>query len=409
MIEIRKIQTTDGHRIDHFVKSGRQMSIDAEHLMLFPALIDPHVHFRVPGGEHKEDWETGARAAIAGGVTTVFDMPNNDPPCTTKQRFEEKTKLIESQISRAKIPLRYRLYFGADPAHLSEIPRLDKAKVAGLKIYMGSSTGSLLMTDRGALEEAFRLAAAADLLVAVHAEDEQLIRLNREKHKKNQHPSVHSAIRSPDVAAKSVALAIELSKKYKARLYIVHVSSRAELDLIRQAKKEGLSVYAEAAPHHLFLSDEAYSHLGTKGLVNPPLRSNQDQEALWEAVADETIDTIGTDHAPHTVEEKNRPYGSAPSGFPSIELYFPLLLNAYHEGKLSLEQIVSLTHTRPHEIFGLPLNDDIVLADLNKKKTVNDKDLLTKAKWSPYAGRTLKGWPRYTILDGTLFDLEALP
>jgi len=407
MITIRKVQTTDGHRIDHFVESKEELSIDAHNLMLFPALIDPHVHFRVPGGEHKEDWETGARAAIAGGVTTVFDMPNNDPPCTSRDRLQEKRRLIETQIAKARIPLRYRLFFGADARHLSELPKV-KGEIAGLKIYMGSSTGNLLMSDRASLEEAFRIAGRLDILVAVHAEDEHLIQLNRKKHAGANDPSIHSKIREPEAAARSVALAIELAKKHKARLYIVHVSTRAELDLIRQAKKEGLPVYAEAAPHHLFLTESAYGQLGTKGLVNPPLRSEKEGEALWQAINDETIDTIGTDHAPHTVEEKQQSYGSAPSGFPSIELYFPLLLNAYHEKKLSLEQIVSLTHTRPQEIFDLPLNEDIVLVDLNEVKRVQDDQLKTKSKWSPYAGWTLRGWPRYTILGGTLFDLKAL-
>ncbi len=406
MIEIRKVQTTDGRRIDHFIKSDVNISIDAEHLMLFPALIDPHVHFRVPGGEHKEDWETGAKAAIFGGVTTVFDMPNNDPPCSSLNRLEEKKKLIENQIGRIQIPLRYGLFFGADSKLLSEIPKV-KTQVVGLKIYMGSSTGSLLMADRNAIDEAFRIAKENDLLVAVHAEDEHLIQLNQKKHA-GKDPSLHSKIRNPEVAAKSVALAIELAKKHQTRLYIVHVSSKGELDLIRQAKKEGLPVYAEAAPHHLFLTDLAYGNLGTKALVNPPIRAKSDADALWEAIHDKTIDTIGTDHAPHTLEEKNRPYGSAPSGFPSIELYFSLLLNAHHDQKLSLGEIVSLTHTRPQEIFNLPLNDDVVLADLNKKKMVDDASLKTKAKWSPYAGSVLQGWPRYTILAGKLYDLEKI-
>ncbi|HSX38296.1 MAG TPA: dihydroorotase [Chlamydiales bacterium] len=406
MIEIRKVQTTDGHRIDHFITSDTDTVIDASQLMLFPALIDPHVHFRVPGGEHKEDWESGAKAAIAGGVTTVFDMPNNDPPCTTLSHLIAKQKQIEAQIAHVKIPLRYRLFFGADANHLSEIPKV-KEKVVGLKIYMGSSTGSLLMSDRAALEEAFRIAADCDLLVAVHAEDERLIQLHRETHKTHQHPSVHSLIRNSDVAAASVDLAIELAKKHRVRLYIVHVSSQKELDLIRSAKKEGLSVYAEASPHHLFLTTSSYDLLGTRALVNPPLRADEDCRALWTAIHDETIDTIGTDHAPHTLEEKSRPFGSAPSGFPSIELYFSLLLNAYHEKQLSLEQIVSLTHTRPQEIFDLPLNDDVVLVDLNQKKTVDNSSLKTKAKWSPYAGKVLQGWPRYTVLAGTLFDLET--
>lgn len=407
MIEIRNVQTTHGHRINYFVQSPEEKVIDADDLMLFPALIDPHVHFRVPGAEHKETWETGARAAIAGGVTTVFDMPNNTPSIITLERLQDKKQRVDEQLERCKIPLRYRFYFGADSNHLEELPKV-KDQIIGLKIYMGSSTGDLLMSDPDALERAFRIAAQHDILVAVHAEDEHLIQINQKLHADRTDPAVHSEIRSPSAAARSVALAIELAKKYKTRLYIVHVSCKEELDCIRAAKKEGLPVYAEASPHHLFLHDEAYTVLGTKGLVNPPLRKHSDCEALWEAIHDGTIDTIGTDHAPHTIEEKMSPFRSAPSGFPSIELYFPLLLNAYHEKKISLKQIVYLTHTRPQEIFHLPLHDDLVLVDLNKTKIVEDGALKTKAKWSPYQGRTLQGWPKYTILAGKLFDLEEL-
>jgi dihydroorotase len=403
MIELRKVQTVDGRRIDHFVKSDCDIVIDAQKLMLFPALIDPHVHFRVPGAEHKEDWESGAAAAIAGGVTTVFDMPNNDPPCLSLERLREKKGLIETQIARAGIPLRYRLYLGADAKHLGEIGRAKK-EIAGLKIYMGSSTGGLLMSERSAIEEAFRIARDEGVLVAVHAEDEELIRQGEKKHRGSKDPAVHSLVRSPKVAARAVAFAIEMAKKWGTRLYIAHVSSREELDMIRQAKKEGVHVYAEATPHHLFLSTEAYATHGSKALVNPPLREKRDCEALWEAVNDGTIDTIGTDHAPHTLEEKSRPYGAAPSGFASIELYFPLLLNAYHEGKLTLARIVSLTHTRPQEIFGFPLNDDVVLVDLEERRSV--KELKTRAKWSPFMGWTLQGWPRYTILEGKLYDVS---
>lgn len=405
MIEIRNVQTIDGHRIDHFIKSKTDAIIHAEHLTLLPALIDPHVHFRVPGAEHKETWETGALAAIAGGVTTVLDMPNNSPACSTKERLQAKIALIDKQLQAAKLPLRYGLYLGADRHHLKEIAA-SKKQIVGLKIYMGSSTGDLLMDDRASLDEAFRLAAEQDILVAVHAEDEQLIRLNREKYAQRTDAAVHSLIREPAVAAKAVELAIELAKIHGTRLYLVHTSTQDELSLIRQAKKEGLPVYAEAAPHHLFLNTQEYPHLGTKALVNPPLREEKERRALWEAITDQTIDTIGTDHAPHTLQEKMAP--SAPSGFPSIELYLALLLNAHSQGKLSLESIVSLTHTRPQEIFRLPLNDDVVLVDLNKTKTVDNKHLKTKAKWSPYEGAQLKGWPRYTILRGELFDLEKL-
>jgi len=407
MIKLQKIQTVGGYRINCFIESKNDLVLEESCLMLFPALIDPHVHFRVPGAEHKETWESGALAAIKGGVTTVLDMPNNFPACSTRERLHSKVALIESQLKEAKLPLRYGLYLGADRRHLGEIAKTRK-EIVGLKIYMGSSTGDLLMDDRASLEEAFQIAAANDVLIAVHAEDEEMMASNKKAYADRKDPAVHSLVRSPAAAAKAVSQAIELAKKHKARLYLVHISTSGELDLIRQAKKEGLSVYAEASPHHLFLTTKAYEHLGTKGLVNPPLREKKEVEALWEAIEDETIDTIGTDHAPHTLEEKNQCYGCAPSGFPSIELYLPLLLNAHAEGKISLESIVSLTHTRPQEIFQLPLNDDVVLVDLNKEKTVTHELLKTKAKWSPYEGMRLKGWPRYTILCGEIFDLEKL-
>ncbi len=405
MIEIKNVQTINGRRIHYFVKSNEEKVIEAEHLTLFPALIDPHVHFRTPGAEHKENWESGAQAAIAGGVTTVFDMPNTNPPTITLKTLQEKKQRIDKQLEKQSIPLRYHLYFGADAHHLDALPQV-KDLVIGLKIYMGSSTGNLGMSDQNALEKAFQIASKCDLLVTVHAEDEQIIEHNQKIYAHRKDPSAHSEIRSPAAASAAVALAIATAKKYQTRLYIAHVSCQEELKLIRSAKKEGLPIYAEACPHHLFLDESAYAILGTKGTVNPPLRKKTDCEALWEAIYDGVIDTIGTDHAPHTLEEKMRPYPSPPSGLPSIELYFPLLLNAYHQKKLTLEQIVCLTHTRPQEIFRIPVNDDLVLVDMNKTKTVKDAMLKTKAKWSPYAEWTLQGWPRYTILDGILFDLE---
>lgn len=401
LIEIRNVQTIQGRRTDLFITSDHPRTIDAKDLLLLPALIDPHVHFRVPGGEHKETWETAAAAAIAGGVTTVFDMPNNHPSCTSAKRLQEKKALIERQL---KIPIHYGLYFGADQNHLDEIPKV-KDQIVGLKIYMGSSTGDLLMNDPAALEKAFRIAAENDILVAVHAEDEDLIQERKAKCKAALHleAAIHSIVRNEEVASRAVAHAIELAAKYSARLYVAHVSTRKELDLIRQAKKNELPVYAEATPHHLFLTTQAYETLDTLALVNPPLRESN--EAVWEAIDDETIDTIGTDHAPHLLEEKKLPFGLAPSGFPSIELYLALLLNAHAQGKISLEQIVSLTHTRPQEIFRWEIDNDVVLVDLNKVKTVDNAHLKTKAKWSPYAGMTLKGWPRYTILKGKVYDL----
>lgn len=407
MIEIRKAQTPRGKRVSVFLKSKAHHIIEASDLTLLPALIDPHVHFRIPGAEHKETWQSAAKAAIAGGVTTVLDMPNNEPACSSKERLEGKKALIERQLEQVHIPLRYFLYLGASPDHLQEIPKVT-SQIAGIKIYMGSSTGGLLVHEEKILEKTFRIAAENDVLIAVHAEDEVLLKEREALYSHENNPAAHSLIRSPEVAARAVKQAIALAEKYKARLYIAHVSTKEELQEIRKAKEKGLNIYAEACPHHLFLTDLAYHTLGTKALVNPPLRSAADVNALWKAIEDQTIDTIGTDHAPHTLGEKMRPFRQAPSGFPSIEIYLALLLNAYHQQKLSLEQIVSLTHTRAQEIFRLPPNDDVVLVDLEKIQVVDDAHLHTKAKWSPYHGWILKGWPRYTILAGKLFDVENL-
>ncbi len=407
MIEIRKVQTANGRRISMFLQSQERRVIDAKNLTLFPALIDPHVHFRTPGAEHKENWETAAKAAIAGGVTTVLDMPNNMPACYNRERFEEKKRLIDEQLKRVDIPLRYYLYLGADEHHLEEIASLA-SEIAAVKIYMGSSTGDLLMNNPDALDKAFRIAAENDVMIAVHAEDEKLLQTRREQYAGETDPAFHSQIRSSQVAVQALQEALSLVEKYGTRLYVAHVSTVEEIALIRKAKYKGLPVYAEVTPHHLFLTDEDYASLGTKALVNPPLRSKADAAALWDAIEDQTIDTIGTDHAPHTLEEKTKPFGQAPSGFPAIELYFPLLLNAYHENKLTLAQIISLTHTRPQEIFRIPRNEDVVLVDLETVRTVDDAELHTKVKWSPYQGKTLKGWPRYTIASGRLFDVQAL-
>jgi dihydroorotase len=399
LIEIRNIQTIEGKRIDHFIQSDQPQIIDGTPFVLLPALIDPHVHFRTPGAEHKENWETASQAAIAGGVTTVFDMPNNTPSCISAERLKKKKELIDHQL---KIPIHYGLYLGADQHHLDEIPKV-KNQIVGLKIYMGSSTGDLLMNNPAALEKAFRIAGDNGVLIAVHAEDEALIQKRKAECKAPLDPASHSIIRNAEAAVRATAHAIDLAAKYKTRLYIAHVSTREELDLIRKAKKKGLPVYAEATPHHLFLTTKLYETLGTCALVNPPLREST--EALWEAIYDNTIDTIGTDHAPHLLSEKKGPYGSAPSGFPSIELYLALLLNARHEKKISLKQIVSLTHTRPQEIFRWPVNSDVVLVDLNEKRTIDNVHLKTKAKWSPYEGMTLTGWPRYTILNGKIYSV----
>lgn len=368
-----------------------------------PALIDPHVHFRTPGAEYKENWESGANAAINGGVTTVFDMPNNTPSITTLEILEEKIKLVDTQLAKTDINLHRYFYLGATADNLSEIERC-KDKIIAVKLFMGASTGNLLVSDHEIQKKIFEKCAALKIVVAVHAEDDDTI--NKEK-ENFPNPTVadHGKIRPNIAAAIAVKKAIDLARSSGVTLYILHCSTAQEIELIRAAKKEGLPIFAETTPHHLFLTQTAYTSLGTKAQMNPPLRSQDDQNALWEAINDGTIDTVGTDHAPHTLQDKTQPYPASPSGVPGIETYLPLLINAHNQGKISLQKLVDITSANARKIFNLPQNNDFVLVDLNEEKTIKNENLKTKCRWSPFDGYTLKGSVKYTILNNKIYKI----
>lgn len=402
MLKIINAKTPGGEIKDFSLQSDDNTVLDAEgKLTILPALIDPHVHFGVPGAEYKEDWKSAARAAIAGGVTTVIDMSNNKPYCTTKEKLEEKIRLIDQQLKEIEIPLRYNLYIGADPNHLDEII-LSKPLIAGIKVYVGSSTGDL-MSDEKALDRVFQIGAQLNLIVAVHAEDEKIIQENIKIHQASSDPSIHSKIRSRNAAIKATELAINLAEKYDTQLFLLHISTMEEIQLIKDARKKELLVYAEVSPHHLFLTELDYKKWGNKVKINPPLRTEKDQGALWEAIHEGVIDVIGSDHAPHTLEEKGRPYEQVPPGVPGVETLLPLLLNAFHEKKITLSQIIDLTRKNSEQIFRLEHNEDVVLVDLDKVQEVRDENLKTKCGWSPYSGKILKGWPVYTVLKGKVY------
>lgn len=403
MLFIRNIKKLAGNVIDLSLRSSISQELDAAGLLMLPAVIDPHVHFRTPGMEYKEDWRTGAKAAIRGGCTTVFDMPNTIPPTITSELLTEKKQLIDTQLREVGVELRYQLFFGADKSHFAEIPKV-KDRVIGIKVFMGCSTGNLVVDDDESLHAVFSIAAQNNLLVAVHAEDEALMHQKRKAYTGSMNYAAHSILRDTEVATRAVAKAIALSKQYQTRLYILHVSTADEVALIRDAKKAGIRVYAETTPHHLFFDTSAYQHLSGKAVVNPPLRDAIHKAALIEAIQQGVIDTIGSDHAPHTLSEKERQYGECPSGMPGIEFTLPLLLDAHQRGLFTLEQIVALTSQRAKDIFGLIQNEDIVLVDLEKIATVQHTH--SKCRWTPYEGLTLQGWPIYTILNGRVFDCQ---
>ena len=363
--------------------------IDISGLTVLPGLIDAHTHLREPGATHKEDFTSGTRAALAGGVTTVFAMPNTDPPITDRATFEQAASLAAS-----KAVCDVGLYIGAMHDNAAEAAALSDRAI-GLKMYMGSSTGSLLV-DKFASQFAHFAAYPHDRILAVHAEDEQAV----------QYYVAQGEHRPPICAALAVARAIALAEQTDRRLHVCHVSTPYELQLIRDAKERGARITAEVCPHHLFLSTADRARLGPYGKVNPPLRSPESVAALWDLLS--VADTVGTDHAPHTRPEKDG--AQPPSGMPGLEAMLPLLLTAVHDGHLTLPNVVRLTASRPAELFALSgkgrvapgFSADLALVDLTEAWTLTKGDLFTRCGWSPYEGRSLRGRVKQTYLRGQL-------
>jgi dihydroorotase len=407
MIKITNVLTPNGDRQDFTFVSKNEKNIDGTKLLALPGLIDPHVHFRVPGMEDKEDWVHGSRASFKGGYTTVFDMPNTKPTTTTKERLHDKFSIIDKQIAESKLPMRYKLFFGADKNNFQEIVKV-KDEIVGVKVFMGASTGELLMDDESSLHAVYAIAAKFNLLIALHAEDELIIQQNTKKYENETDFKYHSIIREPKAAVKAVELVIKLSRIYGVRSYILHLSTKEELDLVRAAKKEGVMVYAETCPHYLFLDDSVYDKLYGFAKMNPPLRNRIEQQHIWDAINDGTIDTIGSDHAPHTLEQKNQPLCKCPSGVPGIETSLPLMLSAYKKGLLNLKTLISLMHDNPKKMFNLESNDDIVFANIEDYHPLTNEQLCTKVKWSPYTGMNLTGYPEYLYTQGEFYFLDEI-
>ena len=381
--------------------------IDGSNLLALPGLVDPHVHFRVPGMEDKEDWLHASRAALRGGVTTVFDMPNTKPATTTLERLQNKFAIIDQQLSEVNLPLRYKLFFGADKNQFHEIAKV-KDQIVGIKVFMGASTGDLLMDDESSLHAIYALAKAHGLLIALHAEDELIIRNNASKYANETDFKYHSIIREPQAAVKAVELVIKLSEMYKVDSYILHVSTKAELELIAAARKQGVQIFVETCPHYLFLDETMYPKLQGRGKMNPPLRPPMDQAYLWTALNEGLIDTIGSDHAPHQLTEKAQPLCKCPSGIPGIETTLPLMLTGWKDGKVSLGKLIELLHTNPQRIFKLAANDDLVLVNIHEYRELSDEQFASKCKWSPFSGMKLTGFPQYVYINQRLFECDKL-
>lgn len=401
-----------------------QKIINLEGKYLLPGLIDVHVHFRTPGNPEKEDWLTGSKAALAGGVTTVLEMPNTNPPTIDEKALNEKRKLAGKQAL-----INYGFYVGAMRENVEEIK--DLKNIAGVKIFMGSSTGGLLLDQKEDLEKFMAENSGPQgpegesknaHLLAVHAELNSCIDEHAKKYEEEHGGSLaraeaatHSKIRAAECAHEAVKEVLHLAKKYDARVHICHVSSALELESIRKFKNGGpkalqQNVSVEVTPHHLFLTDQDYEKYGNLVKVNPPLRSAHDQVALWEAVKDGTVDMIATDHAPHTLEEKQLPYEQAPSGVPGVQTMLPLLLTEVNAGVITLQKVVELCAANPARLFGIAhkgaievgYDADLTVVDLDLEERICHRYLWTKVDWSPFHNWVLKGFPVMTFVAGEL-------
>jgi dihydroorotase len=370
-------------------------TIDAAGLHLLPGVIDDQVHFREPGLTHKEDLATASRACAKGGVTTFLEMPNTVPPAISQARLEEKLAL-----AAAKSLVNYGFYIGATPENIVELK--DATRTPGIKIFIGSSTGDLLVDEQAALERIF---AETTLPITAHCEDEATVRANAARLAATHDVADHSRIRDHQAALIATRRALDLAFRHNHRFHVLHVSTGAETELIADHRN---LITAEACPHHLLLNVDDYARLGTLVQMNPSLKTADDNRQLWQALADGRIQVIATDHAPHTLEEKQRPYPASPSGLPAVENSLAVMLNEVHRGRCTLEQVVLWMCDAPARVWDIVdkgriavgYDADLVLVDLERTDEVRNERQVTKCGWSPWHGTRLTGWPVRTWVMG---------
>ena len=387
------------------IKIEADYVIDAKGLHLLPGVIDDQVHFREPGLTHKANIYTESKAAVAGGITSFMEMPNTNPQALTQELLEDKY-VIASQTSMAN----YSFFMGASNDNLEEVLKTDPKKVGAIKIFMGSSTGSMLVDNRTVLEEIFK---KSPMLIAVHCEDEQTIQENTIKAKKEFGEEVpiseHPNIRSAEACYKSSSMAVELAKKHNTRLHVFHLSTEKEISLFDNvlplAKK---LITAEVCIHHLWFDESKYAEKGTLIKWNPAVKKASDKEALFQALLDDKLDVIATDHAPHTLEEKSNTYFNAPSGGPLVQHALPAMLAFVKQEKISIEKVVEKMCHNPAICFKVENRGfiregyfaDLVLVNLDKPWEVNKNNILYKCGWSPFEGETFNAQITHTFVNG---------
>jgi dihydroorotase len=371
--------------------------IDCHGLHILPGVIDTQVHFREPGLEHKENLESGSLSAVMGGVTGVFEMPNTSPLTTTRQTFDDK-------IFRAtgRMHCDFAFFIGGTHDNVAELPVLERLPgCAGVKVFMGSSTGSLLVPDDAGVEAILR---AISRRAAFHSEDEY--RLEERKHLRIPgDPSSHPVWRDPEVALRSTKRLVALAEKTKKRIHVLHISTAEEMVFLADHKEFAT---VEVTPHHLTLDETAYTRLGTYAQMNPPVRDKAHRAGIWAGVDNGVADVLGSDHAPHTREEKDHPYPASHSGMTGVQTLVPIMLDHINAGRMSLERFVDMSSAGPQRLFGIAgkgriamgYDADLTIVDLKRRETITNGWVKSKAGWTPYDGVQVTGWPVGTIIRG---------
>ena len=373
---------------------------DATNKVVLPGIIDTQVHFREPGSTDAEDLESGSRAAVLGGVTSLFEMPNTNPPTSNLTEFDKKLKAAKNRMHS-----NYAFYFGATPENTEQLSKLKNLKgCCGIKLFAGSSTGNLLVDEEADIE---KVISKADRIVSIHSEDEEILNLRKKFIKKGDVHS-HPEWRNIETAMSSTRRVVKIAERYNKRIHVLHVTTKEEVDFLAMHKK---NVTFETTPQHLTLyAPHCYDKLGAYAQMNPPLSTKEHYDRLWMAIKNNIVDVLGSDHAPHLKEHKNKEYPDTPSGMPGVQTIFPVMLDHVINEKLTLQQLISLMCENPCKIFGIKnkgfikegFDADLTIADMSKEVTIKNEMIASKCGWTPFDNYKVKGFPVGTIVNGHL-------
>ena len=407
-----QLKTTDIGISDGIIKnisniqvSSSQKILDVSNLIVLPGIIDTQVHFREPGSTDTEDLETGSKSAVLGGVTSVFEMPNTNPPTSSQAEFKRKLSLAANRMY-----CNYAFYFGATPDNIEDLKKLNNLEgCCGVKLFVGSSTGNLLVKDEDDIE---KVISNSSKIISIHSEDEDILNIRKRFIKKGDVRS-HPIWRNEECAISSTRKVVKIAERNNKKIHILHVTTKEEVEFLSRYKG---NVTFEITPQHLTLSSpECYEKLGTLAQMNPPIREKKHQDKLWKAIVDDIVDVIGSDHAPHKMTNKKKEYPQTPSGMPGVQTLVPIMLNHINNEKLTLDKFVKLVCEKPSKIFNIKnkgyikegFDADLTIVDMNMKKTIQNEWIASKCGWTHFDGYEVKGFPVGTIVNGKTMVWEG--